>query len=88
MLDYFYWHGWRAPAADLNRECGSLSYRARISDLRIKHGLKVVACPPHPKPGEASVYVIPEEARARAVHLWRFRTLEGYTIAERQGGFF
>jgi hypothetical protein len=80
---------WSATALRLNG-LGMLSYRGRISDLRIKHGVEIAADSVR---DEASgklhtTYRVPEHAQARAMHLWRFRTADGYEADQRQGGLF
>lgn len=80
---------WSATALRLNG-LGMLSYRGRISDLRIKHGLEIVA-DSHRDADKGKLhttYRVPEHARARATHLWRFRSLAGYEETQRQGGLF
>lgn len=79
---------WAATAYELSR-LEMLNPRARISDLRIKHGLTIEADSICGAEGKLhTTYRVPEQAQARATHLWRFRTLDGYEETQRQGGLF
>jgi len=79
ILDCLRWSAWRAPAPRLNA-LGMLSYRGRISDLRLKHLVQIVAeSHTDPETGRLhTVYSVPPESRPRAEHLWRFRSAEGF----------
>jgi len=80
ILNEMRWRGWEAPSVVLGHNLGMLNYRARISDLRLKHGLpiEVDRRTDEATKKEHNIYFVPSSATARAEHLWRFRSLDGF----------
>jgi sirohydrochlorin ferrochelatase len=76
-------HNWRVSAMELARAC-PLGYRGRVSDLRLRYGVRIEVDPPHPRPNEQSVYSVPAESWARALWLLEHLSLEGYQEGPRQ----
>ena len=88
LLAYLRMHNWEASAYALAHELAGCNYRARISELRANFLIHIEPFPPHPAPGERSVYRLFPESRPRANYLLAHGSLEGFDPSPMMGGLF